>query len=218
MRSTFWLVGVLSLVIVAPAAAQEKGQVGLTMGYPAAVGIVWHAADRVAIRPEFVFNRATNEVTQIYTILIINQLQTQETTRSITTQQVGAGVSGLLYVSKRDNLGVYVSPRYTYSRASFDQSGLSTVSSSGSITTTHGVSGSLGAEYAMTDALEDNAASLGVSRALGYQPNGFDVLVHARGTDTLVRLRLAREAWRQATPFAPVTVDGLEAALPYFGI
>src|SRR5262245_13190537 len=105
MGSALWLVCLLSVVIVKPAAAQEKGQVGLTMGAPAAVGIVWHVTDRVAVRPELVFSRVTNEVTETYTVLIVNQLQTQQTTRSIMTSQIGAGVSGLFYVSKQDKLG-----------------------------------------------------------------------------------------------------------------
>ena len=35
-----------------PALAQEE-KVGLTMGYPTAVGVLWQVSDLVAIRPEF---------------------------------------------------------------------------------------------------------------------------------------------------------------------
>ena len=40
---------------VVRADAQEKGQAGITMGYPASIGVLWHLSDRVAIRPEFSF-------------------------------------------------------------------------------------------------------------------------------------------------------------------
>ena len=47
--------GVLALLLcgVTGAAAQDGGKAGITMGYPASIGILWHAGDRVAIRPEF---------------------------------------------------------------------------------------------------------------------------------------------------------------------
>ena len=36
----------------APAAAQEKGNVGITMGFPASVGLLWHATEKIAVRPD----------------------------------------------------------------------------------------------------------------------------------------------------------------------
>ena len=70
----------------------------------------------------------------------------------------------------------------------------------------------LGAAWAITEAWEDNAASLGVSRSLGYVDNGVDV--HA-GPRLMQRLRLSAGDWRSPVP---VTVDGLEDCLPLFGI
>ena len=57
----------------------------------------------------------------------------------------------------------------------------------------------LAAEYAITSAWADNAASLAVSRSLGYQLNG--VQRHLRpevpgGPGDMVHLRLARHDWR----------------------
>jgi RimJ/RimL family protein N-acetyltransferase len=53
--------------------------------------------------------------------------------------------------------------------------------------------GPLRAHAAITSAWHDNHASLGVSRALGYQPNG--ELLHARrdGADVMVHMRLRRQ-------------------------
>ena len=43
--------------------AQEKGKTGVTLGYPASIGLLWHVTDRIAIRPEFSFAFTSNDVT-----------------------------------------------------------------------------------------------------------------------------------------------------------
>lgn len=75
----------------------------------------------------------------------------------------------------------------------------------------------LGAHAARTEVFQDNHASQGVSRKLGYQPDG--VSVDARGTEALIsdRLRLTRERW-QEQQHPPVTVDGVDACRRCFGI
>ena len=70
----------------------------------------------------------------------------------------------------------------------------------------------LTAAYAVTEAWDDNHASLGVSRSLGYVGNGFDV--HA-GPRRMARMVLPVEAW--SCP-VPVTVDGLGPVLPMLGL
>jgi RimJ/RimL family protein N-acetyltransferase len=81
----------------------------------------------------------------------------------------------------------------------------------------------LGAEFALSDAFTDNAASLGVSRRLGYADDG--MTRHAiRGRPAEQRrLRLDRESWRAArqalrTSLGEVTIEGLEPCLPLFGL
>jgi RimJ/RimL family protein N-acetyltransferase len=69
----------------------------------------------------------------------------------------------------------------------------------------------LGAQWAITEAWSDNAASLGVSRSLGYVENGVDVQA---GRRLKQRLRLAAEDW--TCPF-PVTVERLTPCFPLFG-
>ncbi len=61
----------------------------------------------------------------------------------------------------------------------------------------------LDAHEAITEAWSDNAASLGVSRTLGYVDNGTDT--HA-GPRTMQRMRLLRADWR---PPVEVTITGL---------
>jgi RimJ/RimL family protein N-acetyltransferase len=52
----------------------------------------------------------------------------------------------------------------------------------------------LGAEYALSDAFTDNAASLGVSRKLGYADNGILRLVVRGRPQSSQRVRLDRES------------------------
>lgn len=75
----------------------------------------------------------------------------------------------------------------------------------------------LGAAYAVTEAYADNAASLGVSRALGYVENGFTVEKRDDGSGPvrMQHLVLAAADWR--SPW-PVRVEGLAACLPLLGL
>jgi RimJ/RimL family protein N-acetyltransferase len=77
--------------------------------------------------------------------------------------------------------------------------------------------GPLGAQVAITEAWHDNHASLGVSRALGYQPNGEALHRRDDGVDTMVHLRLTRADWLAGDGPADVAMSGYEAALPFFG-
>jgi RimJ/RimL family protein N-acetyltransferase len=76
----------------------------------------------------------------------------------------------------------------------------------------------LGAKAAITSAWHDNHASLGVSRSLGYRPNGESLLARGDGADTLVHLRMTVADWRSAGGAPDVTVTGVPAALPLFGM
>jgi RimJ/RimL family protein N-acetyltransferase len=56
----------------------------------------------------------------------------------------------------------------------------------------------LGARYALSDAFTDNAASLGVSRKLGYADDGMARQVIRGQPVESRRLRLDRESWQAA--------------------
>lgn len=75
----------------------------------------------------------------------------------------------------------------------------------------------LGARYALSGAVEGNAASLGVSRKLGYADDGIEVLAIRGGPVTSQRLRLDRAAW-EAARSVPVEISGLAPCLPHFGL
>ena len=75
----------------------------------------------------------------------------------------------------------------------------------------------LGAEFATSTAFSDNAASRGVSRKLGYQPDGIERQVSRGRPAELHRLRLDRAGW-QAHQHVEVEISGLDGCLPSFGV
>ncbi len=76
----------------------------------------------------------------------------------------------------------------------------------------------LGAEWAHTSAWHDNAASLGVTRALGYEPNGEVVDVRRNRTgETMLGFRMARGRW-ETTRRDDIVIEHLEPCLPLFGL
>jgi RimJ/RimL family protein N-acetyltransferase len=75
----------------------------------------------------------------------------------------------------------------------------------------------LGARHAISEAYADNAASLGVSHALGYKDNGVTVERREGRPETVWsrHLLLARSDW---VPRWQVAITGLERCLPLFGL
>ncbi|MCP2328094.1 RimJ/RimL family protein N-acetyltransferase [Hamadaea flava] len=67
----------------------------------------------------------------------------------------------------------------------------------------------LDALVAETEAWHHNTASVGVSRSLGYLPNGVYRHADGDGADDMVRLRLPVEAWREQHGGPAVKIDGL---------
>ncbi|HEY0637841.1 MAG TPA: GNAT family protein [Pseudonocardiaceae bacterium] len=76
----------------------------------------------------------------------------------------------------------------------------------------------LGAAAAVTSARWDNHASLGVSRRLGYRPNGVSLNASPSGVVELTHLRLTRDDWLTSGLAGTVAVTGLEPCLPWFGL
>lgn len=75
----------------------------------------------------------------------------------------------------------------------------------------------LGAEVALSEAWADNARSLAVTRALGYQPNGSAVGNREGRAAELLRFRLDRARW-EAGPRLDVELEGLPPCLPPLGL
>ena len=97
--------GILAGVLAVPTAAlaQDKGDTGLTMGYPTTVGFVYHLSDRFAIRPEISVAASSGSS------------ESPVSTTEGETFSIGVGVSGIFYLKQWDKLRTYLSPRYTYS-------------------------------------------------------------------------------------------------------
>jgi RimJ/RimL family protein N-acetyltransferase len=78
----------------------------------------------------------------------------------------------------------------------------------------------LGANEVRTSAWADNAASNAVTRKLGYQPNGEQVLDREGTATVLKRYRLDRPTWerRPAELQQHVQMDGLEALREWLAI
>ncbi len=56
----------------------------------------------------------------------------------------------------------------------------------------------LGADSAFTSAWHDNAPSQGVTRSLGYEPNGWDIQMRRGEPDRMLHFVLTRERWQAA--------------------
>jgi hypothetical protein len=116
--------------IAAIAHAQDAGRVGLTTGYPASIGIQWHISERTAIRPEISFATSSSS----------SQSLINATTDF---SSFGTGVSLLFFSPLRDNLKLYVAPRFGYSRTS------GTTEFTESNTDIYSIGGSFGGHYAL---------------------------------------------------------------------
>lgn len=75
----------------------------------------------------------------------------------------------------------------------------------------------LGAEYAATSAFHDNHSSLGVTRAVGYEPNGESIEMRRDKADKQLHFLMTRAQW-QARRRDDITIEGLEPCLEMFGI
>jgi RimJ/RimL family protein N-acetyltransferase len=74
----------------------------------------------------------------------------------------------------------------------------------------------LGAERAHTSAYHDNLPSLGVTRALGYEPNGEFVEPRRDGADLQLHFLMTRERWLERRR-DDIRIEGLEPCLELFG-
>ena len=124
------------------AQAQDTPRLGITMGYPAAVGVIWNVTDRLALRPEATISKTSVES-------LGSDILVPATTQTNDTTQLGVGLSALIYLGTWDAVRAYVSPRFTYSRSSTSTNPGSTVFPSFTTDTTgnaYATTGSFGAQ------------------------------------------------------------------------
>ena len=161
------LLAVLFACANATAQEWETGKAGITMGYPAAIGFIWHIADSVAIRPEFTFSTSGFDGSV-----------------STDTTNLSTGVSALFYLASHDHVRGYLSPRFTYARGS-------TQSSSGDLpagsftSNTYGIIGSVGVQYAPIRKFSVFAeVGAGYTRSTESFDVGLDITSHGSGMRT----------------------------------
>src|SRR5262245_10452498 len=143
MKPTFSIL-CMTLAVLAgrDARAQDTPRLGITMGYPAAFGVIWNVNDRLALRPEVTISKSSAESSGS-DILGPAPVLTSDAT------QLGAGLSALIYFGTWDAVRAYVSPRFTYSRSSTSMNPGSTVLPSVTTDTTgnaYATTGSFGAQ------------------------------------------------------------------------
>jgi opacity protein-like surface antigen len=126
------------LTIASPARAQERGDVGISMGFPGAIGLPYHITDRLAIRPELSLSFASSSSDDEIALL---------TSESST---VGVGVSGIFYLHRWDKLRTYVSPRYSYIWSKSTSESIFSGESEGKIRS-HAFTAVFGTQYALHD-------------------------------------------------------------------
>jgi len=78
--------------------------------------------------------------------------------------------------------------------------------------------GPLQAQAAITSAWHDNHASLGVSRALGYRPNGESLHARDGRADVMVHMRLTGADWLASGGGDDIQISGFEACRFLFGL
>ena len=129
--------GLLALMVwslgTATASAQDKGDFGIAISAPSAIGVIWHATDRLAIRPDITFNFSETD-------------GDGGLVPDISASSIGFGVSALFYTHRWDDLRLYVSPRFTYSHGSTSIEG---GFSSDSDVSAWGLAGSIGGQYTL---------------------------------------------------------------------
>jgi hypothetical protein len=129
------LVTLAMLVAPVGAAAQESGDVGISMGYPANIAIIYHVSDGIAIRPDFNVSWLSSE-------------DPEDPGLESSGLTLGFGVSGLFYTSRGDSLRTYVTPRFGYSRTHSDNE-LSQTQTAETTSSSYQLAGSFGAQYSL---------------------------------------------------------------------
>lgn len=155
-QSAVAVLAVIAALIPHAAAAQPTRSAGVVLGYPAAVGVLWHVSDRLAIRPDVTLNRSETKTTLTSSTLGLGATGlstiTTETTTTQTDWTTATGLSALVTMADLDDLRLYLVPRVAYvrSKTSSEASAASGLSGLGPFTATNDgliVSGGFGAHY-----------------------------------------------------------------------
>jgi hypothetical protein len=152
---------VMMETLAPPAQAQQAGDVGVTVGYPGAIGLVWQVTGGIAVRPDFSIVRTKADSTSSVILPVTLPPGFTITPSTSTSKGWGSttGVSVLFTVRTIDQLRLYLAPRvgYTHSTSEITTSGGTigivppVASTSENETTGWLVAGSFGADYRAHD-------------------------------------------------------------------
>ena len=135
MRKLVGVVALLVAMLPSQASAQEKGKIGVTMGYPSGIGLLWHVTENIAIRPELTLSWSSSE----------------SDFGDSDGFGIGTGISALFYLKRSDNLATYFTPRYSFVHSSTErrfEPALPVIDpETESTSSSHSFSGSFGAQY-----------------------------------------------------------------------
>lgn len=157
------------LTAVRSASAQDTRSFGVTMGYPASVGMLWHLSERLAIRPELSFDVFSSDTENASPIAAGS---------SSDGHAIAVGFSALFYVARWDLTSAYVVPRYAYSRTESSIEG-PLAGLTDSTIRAHAVSVSFGAQHRLGE-------RFGIYGELGLE--------HDRSTTEITTAELRRRA------------------------
>jgi len=132
------LLFVLCLLGARVASAQDARTFGVTMGYPATVGVLWHVNDKLAVRPEVSFVHSSSETESTPPIA--------DSTSDGNAFSVG--LSAVISLARWDMTRAYVVPRYAYGRTTSSINGPFTIQDDVTATT-HSMGVSFGAQHAL---------------------------------------------------------------------
>ncbi|MEZ5418843.1 MAG: hypothetical protein R2708_16095 [Vicinamibacterales bacterium] len=134
-----------------PSSAQPERRVGVTMGYPNGVGVLWHVTSRVALRPEINVTRSTVETTTETTVPAFpGTTSTFATTSSQSETTLVAGLGLLVTLHDADRLRLYLVPRAAWFGSSRSNGGEDALGSVSSDNDGVQASGSFGAQYGVS--------------------------------------------------------------------
>ena len=105
------------------AAAQESGQVGITMSYPSRLGLLWHVTERVALLPDVAFQRIVSG--SVIGIWAVGGPETTTRT-STTTWEISPGINALIHLVAWDDVTTYVTAGWSHVRTSATRTDITT--------------------------------------------------------------------------------------------
>jgi hypothetical protein len=115
MASAFIFAAVL--LTGATASAQDHGPVGLTTGFPNAVGVIWHVTERLAIAPRLTISRNSSEGTFTTTSTFTpNVIVTTTSTSTSEAWTLSPALNLQFYLARWDEVATYLTGGGSYFR------------------------------------------------------------------------------------------------------